>query len=293
VKPPAFEYRAPETLAEALTLLAERGADAKPLAGGQSLVPAMNFRLAAPGMLIDLARIPDLAFVRERDGGLEIGAMTRQRTAERSALVAKRAPLLAETMPWIAHPQIRNRGTVGGSAAHADPAAELPAVLVALEARFRVARAGAGERVIEADDFFPGLFSTALEADELLTAIEIPAPRPGARFAFRELARRHGDYALVGVAVALELDDAERCGSARIVLLSVGDGPVRARGAEDLLSGAALSAEAIAAAADHAAREDIDPASDLHASATYRRHLAEVLVRRALTAAAEFPGNAC
>lgn len=286
MKPPAFEYRAPESLEEALEILAERADEARPLAGGQSLVPAMNFRLAAPALLVDLNQIEELAYVRPSDGGIAIGAMTRQRAAERSPLVAERAPLLTETLPWVAHPQIRNRGTVGGSVAHADPAAELPAALVTLGARFRAARAGSLEgRWIEAADFFTGLFGTALEPGELLVEVEIPEAPPRTGWAFRELARRHGDYALVGVAAGVTLDEAGRCARARIALLSVGDGPVAARAAEAALGGETPTEAAIEAAAEAAAGE-IDPPSDIHASANYRRHLARVLVRRALAAAA-------
>lgn len=287
MKPAPFEYRAPETLDEALALLAEHGADAKPLAGGQSLIPAMSFRLAQPAVLVDLRRIGDLAGIEAAgDGGLAIGTMTRQRAAERSAAVAERAPLLAETLPSIAHPQIRSRGTVGGSLAHADPAAELPAVALALGARFRIA-SSSGRRTLDAADFYVGLLETAMTAEELLVAVELPPPPPRTGWAFRELSRRHGDYALVGVAAGVTLDGAGRCETARLALLSVGDGPVAAARATAALAGEEPTREAIAAAAELAAGEDIDPPGDIHASADYRRQLARVLVRRALTAAAE------
>src|SRR5881628_249850 len=201
MKPAAFDYFTPVTVDEAVALLAEHGGEAKPLAGGQSLIPAMNFRLARPAALVDLNRIPELSYVRaEPDGGaLVIGAMTRQRALERSDVVRRAAPLMAEAMPYVAHPQIRNRGTVGGSVAHADPAAELPAVTLALEARFR-ARSRSGERTIPAAEFFKGLLETALEPDELLVEIAIPHSPARSGYAFAEVARRHGDYALVGVA---------------------------------------------------------------------------------------------
>ena len=288
MKPAAFEYFAPGTLAEALALLTRHGGDAKPLAGGQSLIPAMNFRLARPAVLVDLNRVAALAYVRAESGGVAIGAMTRQRTVERSELVARAAPLLAEAMPSIAHPQIRNRGTVGGSIAHADPAAELPAVMVALEARFR-ARSVAGERSIAAREFFKGMLETALAPDELLVEIALTPLPPRSGTAFLEVSRRHGDYALVGVAAVVTLDRAGGCRAARIVLLSVGDGPVLAAQAAALLVGQAPSDELLRAAAAAVAR-DIDPPSDIHASAAYRRHLAAVLTRRALERAFERAG---
>ncbi|HUP18676.1 MAG TPA: xanthine dehydrogenase family protein subunit M [Gemmatimonadota bacterium] len=291
MKPPAFEYRAPETLEEALALLAERPEDAKPLAGGQSLVPAMNFRLAVPALLVDLNRVAELDWIREADGGVSFGAMTRQRAVERSELVAERAPLLSETLPHVAHPQIRNRGTIGGSVAHADPAAEMPAAMLALGARFRAARAGTPEgRWIEAAEFFTGLFGTALEPGELLVEMEVPAAPARTGWAFREFARRHGDYALVGVAAGVTLDEAGRCARTRIALLSVGDGPVAARAAEAAMEGEAPTNEVVRAAAEAAAAE-IDPSSDIHAPAEYRRHLTRVLVDRALTAAAGRAGE--
>lgn len=285
MKPARFAYYRPGSLDEALSLLAEHGPDAKCLAGGQSLVPAMNFRLARPAVLIDLNHIGSLAGIEQTAGGsVRIGAMTRQRAVERSAIVAERAPLLYQAMPWIAHPQIRNRGTIGGSLAHADPAGELPAVMLALDARF-VAAGPRGSRTLDAREFFTGILTTALGEGEMLTAVELP-PRPaGARSAFVEVARRHGDYAMVGVAVELTLDDGRRCRSCRIGLLSVGDTPVLAAAAMRELTGAELTHDAIDGAAAIAAR-DLDPPTDLHASAEYRRHLVRVLVGRALRRAA-------
>lgn len=287
MKPPPFQYYAPTTVDEALAHLAEHGYDAKPLAGGQSLVPTMNFRLAQPSVLVDLNRVSELFFIRPaEDGGLRLGAMTRQRQVEREPLVAERAPLLYETMPFIAHPQIRNRGTFGGSLAHADPAAELPAVAVALDGRFRL-RSQRGERWVPARDFYVGLFATALEADELLVEVALPPLPARTGWAFREVARRHGDYALVGVAATLTLDDQGRCQGARLVFLSVGEGPVEAQQAVAGLQGQPVTAEAIAAAAETAARDDVDPSGDIHASVNYRRHLARVLARQALSQAHE------
>ena len=290
MKPAPFAYFTPATLDEALALLAERGGDAKPLAGGQSLIPAMNFRLARPTVLVDLNRISELAYVRAESGGVAIGAMTRQRTVERSDVVARATPLLAETMPSIAHPQIRNRGTVGGSIAHADPSAELPAVMLALEARFQ-AKSATGERSIPAGAFFRGMLETALEPGELLVDIAVPPLPDRSGTAFLEMARRHGDYALVGVAAVATLDSRGRCQAARLALLSVGDGPVLATEAGKILAGQTPSEELLRAAGDAAATRDVDPPSDIHASAAYRRQLVAVLTRRALARAFERAGG--
>ncbi|HXF94463.1 MAG TPA: xanthine dehydrogenase family protein subunit M [Gemmatimonadales bacterium] len=286
MKPAPFEYHRPDTVDEALALLAEYGGDARALAGGQSLVPAMNFRLARPRVLVDLNRLDSLSYVRAEAEGLHLGAMTRQRAVERSEVVRRDAPLVAEAIPFVAHPQIRSRGTVGGSVAHADPAAELPAVLLALGARFQ-ARSRATHRWIAAGEFFTGLFATALAPDELLTDLVIPPRRPRTGWAFAEVSRRHGDYALAGAAAEVTLDQRGDVAGARIALLSVGDGPVLAREGGATLTGSAPSPEAIGAAAHAAATRDIDPPSDIHASAAYRRHLARVLVRRVLTAACQ------
>lgn len=284
MKPSPFEYAAPDSLVAALELLAEHGTDAKVLAGGQSLIPVLNFRLAQPALLIDLNRVPGLdGLAVEPDGTVTIGALVRQRRLERSPEVAAAAPLLAEAVPWIAHPQIRNRGTVGGSLAHADPAAELPAVAVALDARFQLASVR-GEREIAARDFFTGLFATDLAPDELLVGVTLPPLSPATGCAFLEVARRHGDYAQVGVNALVTVDDSGLCRAARLVFFSVGDGPVEAASASRLLVGQRPTAEAIRAAAE-TVTEDLDPTGDIHASAAYKRHLAQVLARRALTTA--------
>ena len=281
MKPAPFEYHRPDSVDAALALLAEHGYDAKLLAGGQSLVPAMNFRLAAPAVLIDLNRIAGLDGIAQADGGVRMGAMVRQRAAERSPIVAAGAPLLAETLPYVAHAQIRNRGTIGGTIAHADPAAEIPAVMLALDASFHL-RAPGGTRVISAGDFFTGLFGTALEAEEMLVDVEIPPMAPRTGWAFDEVSRRHGDYALAGLAATVQVDDAGRCTSARIALLSVGDGPVLAAQAAAALVGQEPSEAAIRAAAEAASQRDIAPPGDIHATPAYRRQLVEVLVRRVL-----------
>jgi carbon-monoxide dehydrogenase medium subunit len=285
MKPAPFRYFAPTTLDEALALLAQHGDAAKVLAGGQSLTPMMNFRLATPSILIDLNRIDELGYIRERASGLAIGAMTRQRQVERDLLVTKRAPLIAETMPFVAHPQIRNRGTVGGIFAHADPAAELPAVAIALGAHFKIASTQ-GERTVRAADFFTGLFSTALEPTELLTEIVVPSMPAYTGYAFQEVSRRHGDYALAGVACTLTLDGNGICAGARIVFLGLGAQPIDARGAAKQIIGVKPEADAIRAATE-AVDAEIEPGADIHASAGYRRHLAKVLTRRALENAAK------
>jgi CO/xanthine dehydrogenase FAD-binding subunit len=283
VKPPAFDYHRPATLGEALAQLGQFPG-AKPLAGGQSLIPAMNFRLAAPAVLVDLSALGELEGIAERPGGgLRIGAMTTHRCVERDPLVARHAPLLAEAMPFVAHPQIRSRGTLGGSLAHADPAAELPAVMVALEAELLMASTR-GERRVKAGDFFTGLFATALEAGELVMAVELPALSPRTGSAFQEFSRRHGDYALAGAATSVTLDGAGRVERARIALFSVGDGPMRSPSGEAALVGSMGDAAAVAKASQ-ALQADLDPPADIHASSAYRRQLATVLTGRALTAA--------
>jgi len=285
VKPPAFAYHRPGTIDEALELLADLGDDARVLAGGQSLIPVLNFRLTHPSALVDLNGVAEMDFIEEGpDGGLRMGAMTRQRTAELNPVVTAQAPLLAEALPWVAHPAIRNRGTMGGSLAHADPASELPAVMVALGARFGIYGRDGG-RLVEADAFFPGLFSTALEQGEILGEVHLPALEPGSGVAFEEVARRHGDFALAGVAALIELDPDGECRDARLGLLGLGTGPVLARSASAELVGEAPTEARIAAAARVAAAEDASPLGDVHASADYRRSLAEILVRRALVRA--------
>ncbi len=282
MKPAPFKYYAPKTSDEALSLLAQHGYDAKALAGGQSLIPTMNFRLAQPAILIDLNPIELLNYIEATgDGGLRIGAMTRHAQVERSPLIAERAPLLHETMPHVAHPQIRNRGTIGGSLAHADPAAELPAVSLVLNGRFTL-RSAKGQRQLAAEDFFLGLFTTALQPDELLTEIALPPMPSRSGWAFVETARRHGDFALAGVAALVTLDKAGKCADARLAFLSVGDGAVLAQNAASALRGQKPTADTIAAAAEIAAAQDIDPTGDIHASADFRRHLTKVLTRRAL-----------
>lgn len=291
MKPAPFDYAAPASLAEALALKAEHGDEAKFLAGGQSLVPAMNFRLVQAALLVDLNGLVELDFVRASDGELRIGAMTRQRRLEREPLVAARAPLLHEAMPWVAHPQIRNRGTLGGSLAHADPAAELPVVAVALQARLR-AQSARAERWIAADDFFLGLFTTALAPDEMLVEVALPPLPAHTGTAFVEFARRRGDYALMGVAAVVTLDGSGLVQRARLVFLNAGERPALAPGAAAQLEGRKPTPDLIAEAARLAAENEIAPSGNVHASPAYQRHLAAVLTRRAVERAVERAGQA-
>lgn len=284
MKPASFKYFAPTNIDEALAHLAEHGDDAKILAGGQSLVPTMNFRLAQPSVLIDLNRVAELFYMKKVNSGLTIGAMTRQTEIESSKLILENAPLIHETMPYIAHPQIRNRGTVGGSLAHADPAAELPAVMVAVNAEFEL-RSQRGQRTVTAKEFFVDLFFTALEPDEILAEISVPMQSKKSGYAFMEVARRHGDFALAGVAAVVSLDSKSQCKDARIVLMSVGNGPVQAQQAQQALIGQKPTEKAINEASTLAAEKDIDPPGDMHASVDYRRHLAKVLTERVLVKA--------
>jgi CO/xanthine dehydrogenase FAD-binding subunit len=281
MKPAPFEYHAPDTLEQALGLLYEYGDEAKLLAGGQSLVPAMNFRVVQPGILIDLNRIGELSFIRERGASLRIGAMTRERHLEFDPLVAKQTPLLAEAVPFIAHPQIRNRGTLGGSIVNADPAAELPVLMLALGARLK-ARNISGERWITAQDFFVGMFTTALAPHEILVEIELPPSPPRTGWSFMEVAPRAGDYASMGVAALVTLDENNKCERAKLVYLNAGDGPVDAKEAAALLAGEILNERVIASAAEQASGKEVNPFGNIHASIEYQRHLAKMLTQKAL-----------
>jgi carbon-monoxide dehydrogenase medium subunit len=283
MKPPLFDYRSPSSLDEALALRSEYCDDSAVLAGGQSLMPMLNLRLAHPEVLIDLGRVGEVAGITELDGGVSIGAMTRQRDAERSDLIRERAPLVQQALAHVGHPTIRNRGTVGGSLAHADPAAELPAVCIALDAEL-VARSATAERTIAAEDFYVGFMTTALAPDELLVEVRIPAPVSALGTAFLEIARRHGDFALVGVAAAIAIDDEGVITDARLVFTGVGLQPVRAREAEANLRGTSGGADAFAAAADLVPGA-LQPRTDAHASGDYRRRVAGVIARRALAEA--------
>jgi carbon-monoxide dehydrogenase medium subunit len=293
LKLPRFQYRSPVSIDEALSLLAEHGEDAKVLAGGQSLMPLMALRLARPEVVVDVGRVGGLAEVAEHDGQLRIGSLVRERAAERSERVRRRAPLLADALPLIGHVAIRNRGTIGGSVAHSDPAAEIPAVVLATDAELVSRSNSRGERIINAADFFLGHFTNALEADELLTEVRIPAAKGVTGTSFLEAVRRHGDFAVVGAAVVVQMQEGNphEIAAARIALIGVASTPIRRPDAERLLSGVAPTGDTINAAAAEAAR-DLDPPSDLHGSASYRKRVAEVLVRRALEQATERAGAA-
>jgi carbon-monoxide dehydrogenase medium subunit len=284
MKPPRFDYHAPRSVDEAVALLARYGGDAKVLAGGQSLMPLLNFRLARPAALVDVNRIGELAYVREDDGTLAFGAMTRQRTIEFSPVVARRLPLLGEATRWVGHLPIRSRGTIGGSIAHADPSAEYPAVLTALGGEV-VVQGPRGRRTLTPERLFETYLTTSLAPDELLVEVRLPASPAGAGYAFEEFARRHGDFAIIGIA-ALVVRDGDRCTAARLASAGAGPVPVRLRAAEAILERVGLGEAAIAAAAARAA-ELVDPDSDVHASAAYRRHLTRVLTGRALKRACE------
>ncbi len=280
MKPASFEYHDPETVGEVVRLLTKYEGEAKIIAGGQSLMPLLNMRLARPQALVDLRRVPGLDYIRRENGGLAIGALTCQRDVERSADVAELQPLLHAATRFIAHPQIRNRGTIGGSLAHADPAAELPAIAVALDATLAIT-GPEGERIAAAEDFFVSFLSTSLGPEEVLTEVRFPSQRRATGWSFQEVARRRGDFALVGVAVTLAIESG-KCQGARVVLFGVGGTPVRARRAERLLEGNSPSETLLQSAAMTAAEEIDEPVADIHASAEYRRHVAGVLTRRAL-----------
>lgn len=284
MKPVAFDLREAHSVEEAVELLGA-GGEVKVLAGGQSLVPLLNFRLARPEVLVDVNRLVELQYIREEGRELAIGALTRQRALERSEVVGRVAPLLAEALPLVAHAPIRNRGTLGGSIAHADAAAELCAVALALDA-VMIAQSRRGRRQIAAADFFLGPFTTALEPDELLVEVRVPGLPAKTGWALDEVARRKGDFAMVGVAAVLSVDADGKVGEARLAYASMGPTPTRARGAEALLSGGTAGPEAFSAAADAAVRE-LQPGDDIHADREYRAHIAHALTRRVLARAFE------
>jgi carbon-monoxide dehydrogenase medium subunit len=284
MKPPRFKYHDPSTLDEALGLLAQYGDQAKILAGGQSLVPVLNFRLARPANLIDVNGISHLDIVEDGGpNGMTLGAMVRQRTLERSELVRQRCPLISQALPYVGHPQIRNRGTLGGSLAHADPAAELPAVMVAVDARFTLHKSS-GTRVVAAEDFFVGQLTTVLEPDEMLVRINIPPSPEQTGSSLQEVAMRLGDFALGGVATSVTIGPDGRISRARIVCFGVGERPQRQTDAEQSLHGSTPD-DAAFAEAGRIVSTRVTPWDDIHASASYRKRLAGVLTRRALAAA--------
>ena len=283
MKLPAFEYACPATLSEAVALLASHDGDAKAIAGGQSLVPMLAFRVASPSLLVDLRKLPGLDQIKITEAGVSLGALVRWRDIEDDARLRHAHPLLAAAIKHVAHYQIRNRGTVGGSVAHADPAAEMPGVVVTCEAEIAVT-GKSGARVIPADSFFQGALTTALAPDEIITEIRFPAWPPGRRFGFEEFALRRGDFALAAAAVFYDQDAEGRAANAHVGVIGVGDRPVRLSSVEAALDGARVDAAAIARAAA-AASAAVDPQDDIHASAAYRRSLVGTMVERALVSA--------
>jgi carbon-monoxide dehydrogenase medium subunit len=283
MKPAPFEYYAPTSIPEALDRLDQLGYDGKVLAGGQSLIPAMNFRMARPAALVDLNAVSELFYVKPApQGGYLIGTMTRDVTVEDHPEISRKYNALNQAFVTWAHPQIRNRGTFGGALAHADPAGQLPGVSVALEFRMKVMGKTSGERWFDAKDFFVGPFTTVIDPSEMLAEVYIPdlAPRTGT--SYQQVARTHGSQFQVAVAVKVVLDSANRCQKANIAMLAVGEQPILAVQAGKLLAGQTLTDQNIAAAAQLVAAKEIDPGTDIHATAEYRRHVTEILVRRAL-----------
>jgi carbon-monoxide dehydrogenase medium subunit len=283
MKPAPFALFQPKTIDEALALLHSHGDEAKILAGGQSLVPLMNFRLAQPRNLIDLNRVEGLDQINFHDHTLSVGAMVRQRDIERSASIAERLPILREAIEQVGHPAIRNRGTVGGSLVHADPSAELPLLAVALDATFHL-RSVRASRSVAAKDFYQGYLLTEIAPDELLVSIDFHLPPANCGWCCTEMARRHGDFAIVAVAVLFGCGRDRRIDFARIAVGGVGPAPLRITAAEDALLGELLEIELFRRAADIGA-QSVEPPADIHASSSYRRHLTGVLVRRALATA--------
>ena len=284
MKPPRFQFCAPRMLDEALTLLDQHSEDTKVLAGGQSFVPLLNMRLAGPDYIVDINHLSELHYIEPEEGYLAIGATVRQRQAERSTFVQEKHPLLVEVVKHIGHMQIRNRGTIVGSIAHADPAAELPALLTCLNGEV-VAQSSHGERIIKAEEFFTGYLSTALEPGEMLTEVRFPWIAPRAGWAFMEFARRSGDYALVGAAAVVTPTADDRCSSAQIAYLGIAGSPVRGHAVERVLVGTALDDAALDAAAGAARTLVSDDMSDVQATVEYRRVLTAELTRRVLQAA--------
>jgi aerobic carbon-monoxide dehydrogenase medium subunit len=283
MKLPAFEYACPATLAEAVALLAAAGGEAKPLAGGQSLVPMMAFRVAQPALLVDLRKLSDLRRIEITADGVRLGAMTRWRDIEDDARLASAHPLLKAAVAHVAHYQIRNRGTVGGSVAHADPAAELPGIVVTCDAEIAVTGA-AGPRVIKAGDFFIAPLVTALAADEIVTEIRLPAWPPPRRWGFQEFSRRRGDFAMAAAAVFHDLDATGKAHNAHVGVIGVGDRPLRLAAAEAEINGKAVD-QTVSERAGQAASSEVSPHDDIHASGAYRKSLVGTMVERALHAA--------
>ncbi len=287
MKPIPFDYYAPTNTGQALDTLAELGYSGKVLAGGQSLVASMNFRLARPAALVDLNNVPELFYIKPTsDGGVNIGTMTRVASVHNDAEVMKRFPLLAEVIPNIAHQQIRNRGTFGGAIAHADPAGQLPAISVVLNASLLVKGKGK-ERRVNAGEFFTGPFMTVLEPEEMLVEVTLPPMPANSGASYQQVSRQRGGYAQAAVATVLVLDSKKHCQDVRMVLMSVSDIPFQSSKAREILVGQELKPEAFKEVADAVTNTEIDPATDIHATADYRRQLTRVLVERSLNNAFE------
>ncbi len=291
MKPADFKYYSPTSIDEALTMLDEMGYGCKVLAGGQSLVPSMNFRLAQPEALVDLNQITELSYIKPaEDGGVVIGAMARDNLVERDAYVAQHFPVVVEAFHFVGHPQIRNRGTFGGAIAHADPTGQMPAVVLALNGRCHI-RSKNSDRWVQAEEFFVGPFTTILNPEELLVEVALPPSDPHSGTSYKQMARQGGAQALVGVVVYVALDRRKRCSDARIVLLSVGETPVLAKEGSKMLVGKEPQVSIIRAAAEAASSRDIDPGGDIHCSVEFRRYLARELVAQALHEAFERAGQ--
>jgi carbon-monoxide dehydrogenase medium subunit len=284
MKLPPFDYACPATLSEAVQLLASRDGDAKALAGGQSLVPMLAFRLAQPALLVDLRKLADLRGIRITDKGVTLGAMVRWREIEDDDRLASAHPLLKAAIEHVAHYQIRNRGTVGGSIAHADPAAEMPGIAMTCDAQIAVVGTS-GARTIQAADFFQGALTTALTSDEIIVEIRLPAWPKARRWAFQEFARRRGDFAMAAAAVFYDQDESGKAKNAHIGVIGIADRPLRLAAVEDVINGRVVD-EITIAAADAATSAAVDPQDDIHASAAYRRSLVGTMVERALRHAA-------
>jgi aerobic carbon-monoxide dehydrogenase medium subunit len=283
MKLPPFDYACPTTLPEAIELLASHD-DAKAIAGGQSLVPMLAFRLAQPSLLVDLRKLADLRGIRISDAGVTLGAMVRWRDIEDDERLETAHPLLKAAISHVAHYQIRNRGTVGGSIAHADPAAEMPGIAMTCDAEIAVV-GKSGAHVIQAADFFQGALTTALTTDEIIVEIRLPAWPAGRRWGFQEFARRRGDFAMAAAAVFYDQDERGKARNAHVGVIGVGDRPLRLTAVEDVLNGESID-EATIAKADAATSAAVDPQDDIHASAAYRRSLVGTMVERALKSAA-------
>ena len=283
MKPFSFEYFKPNNIDEAISLLNGYGEDAVILAGGQSLIPLMNLRLARPKYIIDINKIAELSYIKDTNGGLSIGALTRHREIEKSDIIKSKYPILSKTVSLIGNPQIRNWGTIGGSISHADPAGELPTLLLALNGKVKVV-GNQGEREIDGDDLFLGYLTTSMEKTEILREVYIPEISPKMGWEFVELTKRSHDFAIVSVAILMSIDNAGKCNDVRISLGGVGSMPVRAKGAEEFLMDKAINDDSIKEAANIAS-EEAEPESDIHASAKYRKEMVKVFVNRGLISA--------